>query len=79
MKLIFDDLPTENYVDSEGSVKFIIDDYLYHIGEVDGISWLSRIPVNNYYNEQDNWERVGSWVPENTSVFKLLRGKKTSL
>jgi hypothetical protein len=79
MKLIFDDLPTENYVDSEGSVKFIIDGYLYYSGEFDGISWLSRIHVNDYYNEQDNWERVGNWVPENTPVFKLLRGKKTSL
>jgi hypothetical protein len=73
MKLIFDNLPMENE-ERDGNIEFIMDGYYYHIGELDGIPWISRMTVQDYEDGLDNWERVNSWIPENKPTFRLLRG-----
>jgi hypothetical protein len=75
MKLIFDNLPMENE-EKDGGVEFIMDGYYYHIGELDGIHWISRKTIEDYQNDIDNWEKVSSWIPEKQRPFKLLRGNK---
>ncbi len=73
MKLIRDNLPEQN-VDTNGSVEIVMDGYYYHIGELDGTPWISRMTIQDYEDGLDNWERVNSWIPENKPTFRLLRG-----
>ena len=58
----------------DGNVEFIMGGYFYNIGELDGICWISRITIEDYENDNDNWEKVERWVPENKPTFRLLRG-----
>jgi len=76
MKLIIDNLPATEGVEEDGSVQFIHENYHYNIGTLDGVLWVSRQTVEDYENGRDNWERIDRWVPEDSPVFKLLRGNK---
>jgi hypothetical protein len=77
MKLIFDNLPMENE-ETDGNVEFIMGGYFYNIGELDGLTWVSRMTVEDYENGGNNWEKVSSWIPEKQRPFRLLRGDKLS-
>ncbi len=75
MKLIFDNFPMENE-EADGNIEFIMDGYFYNIGQLDDICWISRMTIDDYENGRNNWEKIGSWVPENKPVFRLLSGDK---
>ena len=76
MKLIIDNLPATEGVEEDGNVQFIHGDHMYDIGTLDGVLWISRQTVEDYENGRDRYEMIDRWVPEDSSVFRLLRGNK---
>ncbi len=77
MKLIQIDSLRE-FEERDGSIEFIMDGYFYNIGELDGMCWMSRMTLEDYYNNSDAWEEVERWNLEGSPVlnFKFLGGKR---
>jgi len=72
MKLIIDNLPMEG--EEDGNVQFIHGDYMYDIGTLDGVLWISRQTVEDYKNGRDNYERIERWVKEDRKDFHFFKG-----
>lgn len=75
MKLIQIDSLRE-FEERDGSIEFIMDGYFYNIGELDGMCWMSRMTVEDYYNNSDAWEEVERWKLEGKPGFKFLSGNR---
>lgn len=77
MKLIEDNLPKQ-WEEGDGNMLFTHEGYMYDIGSLDGILWMSRQREEDYYNGLDNWEKIERWIPERRDNFKFFVGTKLS-
>lgn len=75
MILIHDNLPCDTNVEQDGNIEFIHENYVYNIGTLEGVLWISRQTVEDYRNGLDNYERIERWIPEDSKNFTLLRGE----
>jgi hypothetical protein len=73
MKILRQDIH-EDDEEEDGSITFEFEGYVYYIGQLDGPpGWFSRMKVEDYENDGDNWESPSGWSPEKIAAFKLLR------
>ncbi len=77
MKLIEENLPKQ-WEEGDGSILFTHEGYMYDIGSLDGIFWMSRQREEDYYNGLDNWEKIERWIDERRRNFNFLRDNKPS-
>jgi hypothetical protein len=72
MRLIDEDLSETEDID--GSIKFVMEGYVYYIGQTSGPpGWFNRQSIEDYENGRDKWEAPTGWGPENIAYFKLLK------
>jgi hypothetical protein len=61
----------------DGCIHFEMGNYVYFIGDDEGVTYIERQLIDDYNNDMDNWEQP-EWVPSKDKRidFKFFKNNK---